>query len=109
MRVLIQKGSILPKFGPYLYFSDTQKNPIRLLKAATFLIPMRRCRPYLLQGCGLATNCGTGCIARQPALASLKKLPGPAVIHRGGDTVSAAQHRDVRFSLNRYRIGHRSR
>src|SRR5450755_3567428 len=56
----------------------------------------------LLQGGGLTTKVlhlagrrGAGRVARQPALAGLKELLGPAVIHRGGDAFPAAKFRDV--------------
>src|SRR6202140_3088915 len=56
----------------------------------------------LLQGGGFTTKVlhlagrrGAGRVARQPALAGLKELLGPAVIHRGGDAFPAAKLRDV--------------
>src|SRR5450755_2130184 len=56
----------------------------------------------LLQGGGLTTKVlhlagrrGAGRVARQPALAGLKELLGPAIIHRGGDAFPAAKLRDV--------------
>jgi hypothetical protein len=59
----------------------------------------------LLQGSGLTTKdlhliggCRAGRVPRQPALAGLKKLLGPAVIHRGGDAFAAAKLRDALFA-----------
>src|SRR6516165_10111625 len=56
----------------------------------------------LLQGGGLTTKVlhlagrrGAGRVARQPALAGLEELLGPAVIHRGGDALPATKLRDV--------------
>src|SRR6202021_941716 len=56
----------------------------------------------LLQGGGLTTKVlplagrrGAGRVARHPALAGLKELLGPAVIHRGGDAFPATKLRDV--------------
>src|ERR1035438_4855954 len=55
----------------------------------------------LLQSCGLTTKVlhlagrrGASRVARQPALAGLQELLGPAVI-RGGDAFPAAKLRDV--------------
>src|ERR1700739_4503549 len=57
---------------------------------------------HLLQGTGLTTKVlplagrrGAGRVARQPALAGLEELLGPAVIHRGGDACPGAKPRDV--------------
>src|SRR5579863_5907934 len=56
----------------------------------------------LLQCGGLATKIldltrrrGTRRVTSQPALAGLQELLGPAVIHRGGDALAAAQLGDV--------------
>src|SRR5882672_4771158 len=56
----------------------------------------------LLQGGGLTTKvlhlagrCGPRRVARQPTLAGLQELLGPAVVHRGGDAFPAAKLRDV--------------
>src|SRR5258708_829613 len=55
-----------------------------------------------LQGSGLTTKvlhliggCRAGRVPRQPALAGLKKLLGPTVIHRGGDALAATKLRDA--------------
>src|SRR3974377_1131740 len=55
-----------------------------------------------LQGGGLTTKVlylagrrSAGRVARQPSLAGLEKLLGPAVVHRGGDAFPAAKLRDV--------------
>src|SRR5262249_21583296 len=43
----------------------------------------------------LAGGRGTRRVARQPALAGLEELLGPAIVHRGGDALTAAQLGDI--------------
>src|SRR3974390_104703 len=57
---------------------------------------------HLLQGGGFTTKLlplagrrGAGSVARQPALARLQELLRPAIIHRGGNALAAAQLREV--------------
>src|SRR5262245_40937146 len=56
----------------------------------------------LLQGGSLTTEIlhlaggrGTRRVAGQPALAGLEELLGPAIVHRGGDALTAAQLGDI--------------
>src|SRR6185437_12468015 len=99
MRLLDQLDNLC-LFGCRISHASSSPSPFRLflsrrfsrVRSATTSFKAVDARTKILH---LAGGRGAGRVARQPALAGIEELLRPAVIHRGSDTLAAAELGDI--------------